>query len=186
MAGPTFCIRYGEFTPEMCERLATMLARISKPFYRRAIGDRARGRLFEAELYVESRHLRGSGYRETSTGTIGVTVHRHRKAYRDGFVDAAFQASLGLVPRVELAGYCMAKGYEDWDALRLIAEQVADAFGGWVIEHVFGIEIPSLPMGLTLLDPGVVEVVARDATGMREERYWAFDARRSASAFVRK
>lgn len=68
----------------------------------------------------------------------------------------------------------------------MLATRIAAAFGGWVIEHSHAHELPSLPYGVSLLDAGVREIVARDATQWREERYWVLDAQFGPAFWVRQ
>jgi hypothetical protein len=47
----------------------------------------------------------------------------------------ALTETLGGVPSVQVEGYAMANGTADWEALRDLAEAVAQAHGGWVVMH---------------------------------------------------
>lgn len=189
MAGPTFGFWYTDFSAAMCTRLGSILREVAEVVQIHDGGSRGRQRtskLFDAELYVASKRLRGRRYDEAMTGTIGIYVDRHREDYHPKFVRDALVRELGAVPSFELGGYCMAKQDNDWDALRLLAERITAAFGGWVLEQGQGLALPSVMDESAFLDGRVREIVARDPQRWREERYWLLDARMNASQWVRK
>jgi len=66
----------------------------------------------------------------------------------------ALVSALGDVPSHEICGYAMAKGARDWEALRRIAERVAERFGGLVC-------VEEAPRGIE----GVVTAEHRDLEG---------------------
>ena len=195
MAGPTFSFWYERFEPASCAQLEAVLRQLG-PALRVGPGTRGGTRRdlpFHAEFEMPA-HRRRGGWQVERTGTLGVSVERNPRAF-PLFSHSAFERALGGVPSVELAGYCMANGEADRDALRRVAEAAADAFGGWVVLLADLHSLPDLPPSVSLLDRGVHEVVARelleDATQpepicVAEERWWAVDARLDPSWWVRK
>lgn len=198
MGGPTFSFWYAEFTDASCARLAAIASSLARSFHERARQPARRDRrVFDAELVIETPAIAASG-------TIGLFVDRRANDCYPAFVQAAFEAELGFVPLFELGGYCMANQPGDWDALRLLAQHVVAAFGGLIVSPAQGTALPDLPRGVSLLDPAVREIVARDEARyfgamasdldyvrryrdcVPVERYWVIDAAVAPTAWVGK
>lgn len=189
MGGPTFSYWYGGFSESMCAQLESIVAAVSMSQRRLEAADRERKRrrqIFNAEFVVPVRHLPGRGYDQDYTALMGIHVERWREDYHPKFVRETFVKELGVVPLVELGGYCMGKQDCDWDALRLLATRIAKAFGGWIIQSKQDLSMPDLPYDTDIFDEGVREIVARSELMGMESRFWIIDARISPGWSVRK
>lgn len=166
VAGPTFAFWYRDFSSEHAERLERHVRALGAAGFRRLDPPPRPGKRAGLPFHVEfATRLRGE-----QTGLLGLSVHA-----RDAFpawTHPAWEAALGFVPRFELGGYCMAKGDADSEALRELAERIADDLGGWVITLADLHTLPDHPERADV--DRVIEVVAR--LGTYEERHWAIPA----------